>query len=173
VSTSYPSAFDTTANLPTDAGVGAQLSTFPHSELHGNANEAIIAIETELGSAPSGSFATVKSRIENIESAAWTTVAAGGDWSGNILYRKINQTGNIVFIGGAITWSAAPGSSASETVVTLPAGFRPATTWYMPGAILDGGTDGQAFQIGTDGVITKLGVADLADVFVFSGSFPI
>lgn len=170
MTTGYPNALDTTATHPTNSGVGAQLSTFPHSVLHGNVNDAVIAIETELGTAPSGSFATVKSRFENIESSAWTTIAAGGDWAGNILYRKI---GNTLFVGGAVTWSTTAGSTAAETIVTLPVGFRPSATWYLPGAMTDGGTDAQAFQISTGGVITKLGVADLADVFVFSGPVPI
>lgn len=46
--------------------MGANLSTFPHSTLHGNADDAIIAIETELGLAPSDTFSTVKARLDAI-----------------------------------------------------------------------------------------------------------
>lgn len=63
MATNYPSGLDTTSDLPTSSGVGANLSNFPHSDLHGNANDAIIAIQTELGTAPSGSFSTVAARL--------------------------------------------------------------------------------------------------------------
>lgn len=46
--------------------MGANLSTFPHSTLHGNANDAIVAIETELGLSPSDTFSTVKARLDSI-----------------------------------------------------------------------------------------------------------
>jgi hypothetical protein len=170
MTTGYPVALDTTATHPTNSGVGAQLSTFPHSVLHGNANDAIIAIETELGTAPSGSFSTVKSRFENIETAAWTTIAAGGNWGGNILYRKI---GNILFIAGTITWSTTDGSSAAETVITLPVGFRPSTTRYVSGSATAGSVEAQTFQILDTGVVTKLGVGVLAEVYVINGIVPL
>lgn len=66
MSTSYPAALDTTAGLPTSSGVGADLGTFPHSGLHGNTNDAVRAIEAELGTAPSAAFATVKARLDDM-----------------------------------------------------------------------------------------------------------
>lgn len=65
MASNYPASLDTTATLPAAGGVGANLSTFPHSTLHGNADDAIIAVETELGVAPSGSFSTVKARLDS------------------------------------------------------------------------------------------------------------
>lgn len=78
MASNYPASLDTTATLPAAAGVGANLSTFPHSAHHGNANDAIIAIETELGTAPSGTYSTVKARLD----AQFGFIAPlGGAWT--------------------------------------------------------------------------------------------
>lgn len=62
--TSYPSALDNFTN-PTPT---TQISVVSHAQQHSNANDAIEAIEAELGTNPSGSAATVRERIEAIES---------------------------------------------------------------------------------------------------------
>jgi len=69
MASNYPASLDTTATLPAVGGVGANLSAFPHDALHGNADDAIIAVETELGTAPSGSFSTVKARFDALDTA--------------------------------------------------------------------------------------------------------
>lgn len=66
MASNYPASLDTTATLPSAGGVGANLSTFPHSALTGNVNDAVIALETELGTAPSGTLSTVKARLDKI-----------------------------------------------------------------------------------------------------------
>lgn len=68
MTTGYPGALDTTATHPAAAGVGANLGTFPHSALHGNANDAIIAIQTELGVNPSGASSSVAARFDDLDS---------------------------------------------------------------------------------------------------------
>lgn len=61
--TSYPGGLDAFTN-PT---AGDMLDNPPHDVQHANANDAVEAIEAELGTAPSGGFATVKARIEDVE----------------------------------------------------------------------------------------------------------
>lgn len=83
MASNYPTSLDTTATLPSAAGVGANLSTFPHSALTGNVNDAVIAIETELGVAPSGADTTVKARLDRITPVlgaptTWTPVVVQG-----------------------------------------------------------------------------------------------
>lgn len=74
MSTNYPASLDTTTELPEAATLAAQdLDDFPHSAAHGNVNDAVRAIETELGTAPSGASATVKARIDAIETSSWVT----------------------------------------------------------------------------------------------------
>ena len=68
MATTYPAGVDTLANpASTDT-----LNNPPHDQQHSNANDAIEAIETVLGTNPQGGFPTVRQRIEDIE----TDVAA-------------------------------------------------------------------------------------------------
>lgn len=83
MASAYPAALDTTATLPSAGAVGANLSTFPHSALTGNVNDAVIAIQTELGTAPSGADTTVKARLDRITPVlgvlnTWTPVVVQG-----------------------------------------------------------------------------------------------
>lgn len=57
---------DYPATLPTFAANGANLSTAPHSALHTDLNQEVVAIATELGTAPSGTFSTVKARLDSM-----------------------------------------------------------------------------------------------------------
>jgi hypothetical protein len=53
------------ASLPTKSAAGATLSTNPHSSLHNQMYEEVVAIATELGVNPSGSETNVKNAIAN------------------------------------------------------------------------------------------------------------
>ncbi len=78
--TNYPTALDDSAVLPTAADLANDnLDTKPHSSVHGNAHDAIIAIETELGTDPSGASATVKARIAADEQALADHIADTAD----------------------------------------------------------------------------------------------
>ena len=74
MATNYPSGLDTYTN---PAGTDA-LST-GHASQHANVNDAVEAIEAELGTTPSGSAATVKARFEAIETNDWVTTARIAD----------------------------------------------------------------------------------------------
>jgi hypothetical protein len=58
----YPSNVPTTGDLP-DAG--ANLSSNPHSSLHDDVRDEVIAIAGELGVEPSGTAATVRARLDD------------------------------------------------------------------------------------------------------------
>lgn len=62
MTTNFPGSLDTTVNLKNDA-VDATVTSTVHAAHHNNISDAIIAIETELGANPSGSFATVAAAI--------------------------------------------------------------------------------------------------------------
>ena len=62
----YPGAIDALTN-PTSTDT---LASVPHAAQHANANDAIVAIETELGTNPKGASATVKARLDSINPAA-------------------------------------------------------------------------------------------------------
>ncbi len=74
MATNYPSGLDSLSN---PAGSDA-LST-GHASQHTNANDAIEAIEGELGLNPRGGSATVKARIDAIEANSWVTSARIAD----------------------------------------------------------------------------------------------
>lgn len=74
MATNYPSGLDSLSN---PAGSDA-LST-GHASQHTNANDAIEAIEGELGLNPRGASATVKARIDAIEANSWVTAARTAD----------------------------------------------------------------------------------------------
>ena len=74
MATNYPSGLDSLSN---PAGSDA-LST-GHAAQHANANDAIEAIEGELGLNPRGGSATVKARIDAIEANSWVTSARIAD----------------------------------------------------------------------------------------------
>ncbi len=65
MASSYPGGYDAFSN-PTSTD-NLDSVTVPHAAQHGNANDAIEAIEAELGLNPSGSQATVRARIDGIE----------------------------------------------------------------------------------------------------------
>lgn len=62
MTSSYPSSLDSfnnpTGTTKTDA------TGYEHATQHANANDAIEAIQAELGTTPSGSYATVKERLD-------------------------------------------------------------------------------------------------------------
>lgn len=65
MTTNYPASLDA-LNNPT-ATDRLDSSIVPHHLQHANANDAIEAIQGELGVNPSGSYSTVKERIEGVE----------------------------------------------------------------------------------------------------------
>jgi microcystin-dependent protein len=79
MTTNYPAALDNTTILKNDA-VNATISLTTHKTAHNNLADAIIAIETELGTNPKGSFSSVLSRlnatISKVPSSSQTIMAA-------------------------------------------------------------------------------------------------
>lgn len=67
MATSYPGALDSLTN-PT--GTDYQ-DTVPHAAQHANANDAIEAIQAELGVDPAGPNTTVVERMDNMRSGNW------------------------------------------------------------------------------------------------------
>jgi len=59
--TNYPTSLDTFVNPASTDTLDS--ATVPHAAQHDNINDAVLAIETELGTAPKGTFATVKARL--------------------------------------------------------------------------------------------------------------
>jgi len=67
MASNYPSS------LPVKDAAGANLSSNPHSALHDDMYDDIVAIATELGTDPKGTSASVKARLDAVEIGAWTS----------------------------------------------------------------------------------------------------
>lgn len=84
MATNYPSSIDTTSDLPNDQVDATLLDRLgvDHAQEHANLSDAVRAIEAELGAAPSGSYATVKARLDTFPPLS--TLTMGGNpiqWS--------------------------------------------------------------------------------------------
>lgn len=74
--TNYPNSLDIFNNPTADDFLNSV--TVPHNVQHSNANDAIEAIEAELGVQPSGNQATVAARLDSIEGSFATFIIDGG-----------------------------------------------------------------------------------------------
>jgi hypothetical protein len=70
--TNYP------ANLDTWPTIGPLLSSTPHSEVHEDLQDAVEAIQTELGTTPSGPASTVRANLEQLRRTYANTAALPG-----------------------------------------------------------------------------------------------
>lgn len=70
MTTSYPAGLDSYTNPTATDELDDEIGTRTHSEFHADNNDAIEAIQAELGTDPSGASATVKARIEATETVA-------------------------------------------------------------------------------------------------------
>jgi hypothetical protein len=102
----YPSGLPTSGDIP-DAG--ADLAANPHSSLHDDMRDEIVAICAELGVGPSGSAATVRARLDDL-SKGW------------------NHISSSTFSGSG---------TSSFTVLSVPAGFA-SLRLRMVGRLIDG-----------------------------------
>jgi len=121
MTTSYPSGIDNFTN-PTSTDTLSS-ATVPHASEHANANDAIKAIETELGTNPKGSYASVAARLAASTGSitTWRKAASGGetsltgtdDFSTSLAYTVGQEQ---VFINGVllergVDYTASTGSS--------------------------------------------------------------
>ena len=140
--TNYPSNLD---SWPT---IGPLLSSTPHSDVHEDLQDAIEAIQTELGTDPAGPVATVRTNLEQLRR---TSTAGVGDFVGQRVWssdtnrelvwdgthwritagimpraRFVRKTTHSVSTGGSqILLSAHAGEGVFRTgdILTIPAGF--------------------------------------------------
>lgn len=71
----YPDSYDDLSN-PTSSD---SLAAVPHATQHANINDAMEAVQAELGLDPAGASSTVKARIDVIEANGWVTSARIAD----------------------------------------------------------------------------------------------
>jgi hypothetical protein len=108
---------------------------------------------------------------------AWIYVGSGGsapafaaDWAnfghaGADLAFRLHQDGDVEIIG-VIT----PSSGATDLLVTLPSGYRPASIQFAPGADISAGQAGW-WAIGTDGTVRTANSVIDTDEYFINGKF--
>jgi hypothetical protein len=154
MASAYPGALDTLVDpISTDT---LDSGTVPHAAEHGNANRAIVAVETTLGVSPQGGSATVVARLNaNDTAVALKAPLASPTFTGTVTIPTGAQvaTPNIT---GAVTAPAvaakAPLASPTFTgTVTIPTGAQVATP-------------------NITGAVTAPAVADSADGYGYVGT---
>lgn len=108
---SFPTAIDTGSDLPDAATLHAQtLGSFPHSALHENANEAILALETKVGATASVDTSSHDYLIAALQTAVTALEA--------LTATPLVPVGGLLLYGGAAAPSGflmADGSAVSRT----------------------------------------------------------
>ena len=92
----YTGALDTFSTSRTDT---TDMGPGTHPADHNDVNDAVNKIEAELGTAPSGSFATVKERLDDIAPAApaaYTLTGVDADRAINVDSTTFNELLNVV-----------------------------------------------------------------------------
>lgn len=120
MATNYPDDFDTLYNP-----LSTQTQDSPsHAQIHADANDAIEAIESELGATPSGGYANVSTRLD--AEAAKTHLNPRGHWEPNNDYQEndvVDYRGYLYRIDTALT-SATPFDPGNYTAIS-PQGPAP------------------------------------------------
>ena len=126
MATNYPGSLDNFTN-PTSA---SPINSPSHADQHSNANDAIEAIEGELGTNPKGAKSTVKARLDDVDAAIATkapiasptftgtvTIPAGSSITGVPYLATANTfTGNNTFASPITAFVGTSGSYLSTPV---------------------------------------------------------
>lgn len=126
MSTSYPTGLDSLTN-PT-ASDDLDTVGVVHHEQHTNANDAIEAIQAELGTEPSGASATVKARLDTLDTTVSGKAASGHTHAGGSLNTGTATLDFGAFPGKADTTVAVTGQTSIIAGSVVQAWLRPVAT---------------------------------------------
>lgn len=79
MASNYPGSLDSFDTIASDKKTSDAVGGRTHRQMHNDLGDAIESVQTELGTNPSGSYATVKARFEAIEGSTLPQVDAKGD----------------------------------------------------------------------------------------------
>jgi len=151
MATNYPSSLDALTN-PT---AGDSLTSPSHAAQHANVNDAVEAVQAELGTLPKGSAASVKARLEGVENGSRLTLTSLLTTKGDLLARDgsgavrlpVGTDGQVLVADAAasagVKWSPSPiasngavhlsGTGAPEGQVAAPVG----STYMQTDSVVD------------------------------------
>lgn len=116
---------DYPTSLPTFAANGANLSTAPHSALHTDLNQEVVAIATTLGTAPQGTLSTVKARLDKIAPYTGALTAWTPSWTQAATITKTVAQATYSRVGRQITanfnmTATSAGTAANQILFGVP-----------------------------------------------------
>lgn len=116
MATSYPGGIDAFTNpTATDSLASA---TVPHATQHANANDAIEAIETELGTNPKGASASVKARLDTLDTTVSGKAPSASPTFTGTVTTPLTTAGYVKTSAGGVLSSAAAIAQADVTNLT-------------------------------------------------------
>jgi hypothetical protein len=117
---SYPYGTDTFAVIPEDAKTSDKVGDRTHRDAHNDIADAIEAIQTELGFEPSGTYSSVRERLD---------ANSGGTFDGTWEYTTVISSGTIdatkayIIVEGDVTQLVLPLSTVTEKRLTTIKNF--------------------------------------------------
>lgn len=116
---------DYPTSLPTFAANGANLSTAPHSALHTDLNQEVVAIATTLGTSPQGTLSTVKARLDKIAPYTGALTAWTPGWTQGATITKTVAQATYSRVGRQMTanlnmTATSAGTAANAILIGLP-----------------------------------------------------
>ena len=144
---SYPNTIKTF----TDPTAASNLNFPSHAQQHIDENAEITAIQTELGLVPKGSSATVKARLDAIDTTTVALAAADAVLTAADLTKVDLTTAQTV--AGVKTFSSSPVVPATPTTSTQAASKSYVDTKTAYGSIVQAMTSGTNYLAATDGYV--------------------
>jgi hypothetical protein len=123
MATNYPSALDTTTQLPNANADGTTMAT-THPAQHNNTSDAIRAVEGELGLTPKGSFTSVAARLNarlTCRKTADTTNATTTLANVTDMTLPVATTALDYYFEFWVPWSSGTAGVMAQFAVTVPA----------------------------------------------------
>lgn len=108
-----------------------------HSKHHDDTEAELIATQTELGTTPSGSFGSVRARLDAIEAGTTGTISPiNANFTIDAPSTVLLLSGGLVVATTSIRKVAGGTLTPPGPIATIPAGFRPGATTETPQVLL-------------------------------------
>ena len=163
MASNYPGSLDSFDTIASDKKTSDSVGGRTHRQMHNDLGDAIEAVQTELGTTPSGSYDTVKARFEAIEGSTLPQVDAKGDLivgTADNTYDNLGVgTNDTVLLAASgetkgVKWAQVPTAAIQDDAVTAA---KIAANAVGASELADNAIDTAAIQ---DSAVTSAKIAD-------------